>query len=159
MAQTDREMARVTKTRAQFDQMAQALREVVKNYNEAVDVPRDRIQVIGPEALPDEAQGVEGRTLVLSRRRSFVKLIMGANTTIQLTWGYQVPATGDRVYPEVNRLTLDSRNDWQLYRIRGTDEVHLERFDADPRRMGKIIVERLVANAAIPPEMQPVIAL
>jgi hypothetical protein len=159
MAQTDREMARLKKTRAQFDQMAAAIQQIVQNYNEAQDEPRDRIAFIPAQAIPDVAQGIEERTLVLQRRRSFVKLMMSTPGSLQITWGYQVPATGDRVFPEVNRLMLNAKNDWQLYRIRGTEEVHLERFDPDPGRLAKIMVERLIANAAIPPEVQPVLAL
>ena len=129
------------------------------NYNEGEDVASDRIRILTGDQVAPESRGIEGRTLVLQRRSSFMKLIMGATGTLQITWGYEVPATGDRVVPEVNRLMLDSRNDWQLYRIRGSDELHLERFDPDPGRLGKVLVERLITNAAIPPEMQPVLAL
>ena len=95
----------------------------------------------------------------LQRRNAFVKMMMGSSGTIQLSWGFQVPATGDRVFREVNRLMLDTKNDWQFFRFRDLEEVHLERFDPEPGRMGKVIVERLIANAAIPPEVQPLLAL
>lgn len=159
MAETDREWARVTKTRAKYDRMAEALRQVVDNYNEAVEDLRDRIRILGPEALPDEAQGVEDRIMVLLRRHSFVKVMMESAGSIQIAWSYQVPATGSRVYPDVNRLMLDSRNSWQFYRFHDSKEVHLERFDPDAGRLAKVLVERLISMAAIPPEVQPVLAL
>lgn len=159
MAQTDREWVRLEKTRAQFDQMVASLKRVMADYNQAVDMASDRIRILPAEGEAPAQRGGEGRTFVLQRRNAFMRLLMGSSGTIQITWGYDVPATGDRVFPEVNRLMLDTRNDWQLYRFREDKETHLERFDPDPGRLGKVLIERLVANAAIPPEMRPVLAL
>ncbi|MNU04676.1 hypothetical protein D3C72_2491840 [compost metagenome] len=54
---------------------------------------------------------------------------------------------------------LDTRNAWQFYRYHDSMAVHLERFDPDAGRLAKVLVERLISNAAIPPEVQPVLAL
>lgn len=159
---TDWEQARAHKAIAYFDELSQSFDPLIGNYNSNFIDDVDRIHRMDPKPILLAGELREdGRVRLFQRKNCFLKVVYEGPSSILLGWGYWVPGTGDIVFPEVNRLVLDTENHWKLFRYH--EEVaqreHVENANTLPYHLAKSLMERLAENSAVPAGLVTSLAL
>ncbi|HEY9855178.1 MAG TPA: hypothetical protein V6D05_05525 [Stenomitos sp.] len=159
---TDWEKARMHKALRYFDELSQAFDPIIGNFNSNYSDDMDRIHRIDPKPILSEAElRTDGRMRLFQCRTCFLKVVFEGAGSILMGWGYWVPGTDEIRFPDVNRLLLNTANEWQLYRFHEdvAQREHVEGANTLPYHVAKSLIERLAEIASTPPELATSLAL
>lgn len=138
------DQARTARTKAYYDELINELKPIVDNFNNSMDDP-----IMWLWQPP---------SLLLQRRNSYIKVILEGPGSIRIAFGYR-DASGSVVYPQYNRLLLDTQQRWVLYRYSNNQQIRVEGLDLKPTRLAKILATRMSEVSSMAPDLITTLSL